>query len=126
MSSSINRPINDNPPHAPSGDQTSGDKPSGDTVVWLWIAIVFVGVVAVLYGIYTHEKAKPDSPHALVAAAFNQMMTTKEWQPGMGPKPLIYHPAGFQRTPLPWQTPQPGVPQPNGGDGLVWHPLPPP
>ena len=73
--------------------------------IWLWIAIVFLVVLGVLFGIYSHEKLKPDSPHALVAAAFNQMVIAQEWQPGMGPQPLIYHPAATNSS--------------------VWRPLPP-
>jgi hypothetical protein len=67
--------------------------PLSERAIWIRIAIVFVCVLGVLIAIYIHEQTKPDSPHVLVAAAFNQMIIAQEWQPGMGPKPLVYHPA---------------------------------
>jgi hypothetical protein len=94
-----------------------------EKAIWLWIGIVFICVVGILIGIYKHEKAKPNSPHALVAAGFNQLLGVGEWQPGMGAQPLLYHPAAFTRTPLPWQNPPP-LPPPVTPDGLTWRPLP--
>ena len=99
-----------------------------DWVTWLWIAIVFLGVLGVLVWIYIHEQAKPDSPHALVAAAFNQMTIAQEWQPGMGPKPLVYHPATFSFGVREWQPgmgSQPLMYHPAAANSFVWKSLPP-
>ncbi|MBF0100848.1 MAG: hypothetical protein HQK77_08075 [Desulfobacterales bacterium] len=76
-------------------------------IVWIWILVVFLAVLGILLAIYNQERIKPTSPHALVATAFNQMFTTKEWKPGLGPQPLIYHPAAATTS-----------------TGLMWQPLP--
>ncbi|GFK92296.1 magnetosome protein mamI-3 [Fundidesulfovibrio magnetotacticus] len=54
--------------------------------------------------------SKPQSPQAMVAAAVSDWFSPapREWQPGMGPQPLIYHPAAQQQ--LVWE-PLPGSPQ---------------
>lgn len=99
-----------------------------DRAAWLWIAIVFLGVLGVLVWIYIHEQTKPDSPHALVAAAFNQMIIAQEWQPGMGPKPLVYHPATFSFSVKEWQPgmgSQPLMYHPAAANSPAWKPLPP-
>ncbi|MBF0226385.1 MAG: hypothetical protein HQK76_13100 [Desulfobacterales bacterium] len=89
------------------------DKKLNDKKVWISIIIVFIFVLGILVVTYNHSKEKPDSPQAVVAAAFNQLFSAKEWQPGMGTKPLIYHPAGFtNRNNI--------YPQ----DNLVWKTLP--
>jgi hypothetical protein len=94
-----------------------------EKAVWLWIAVVFICVVGILASLYKHEKAKPNSPHALVAAGFSQLLGVREWRPGMGTQPLMYHPAAFTtRAPLPLQTP-PQSPQVDR-NGLAWRPLP--
>ena len=101
---------------------------SSEWTIWLWIAIVFLGVLGALMGTYIHEKTKPDSPHALVAAAFNQMIVAQEWRPGMGPKPLVYHPAAFSFGVKEWQPgmgSQPLMYHPAGANSPVWKPLPP-
>lgn len=71
-------------------------------LVFGWILLVFFIVAATLAYVLNVAKQKPESPQALVAAAFNLTITAPtEWKPGMGPKPLIYHPAA---TPAPqWQ-----------------------
>ena len=79
-------------------------RPLTDRAIWIAIGIVFLCLLGVLVAVYAHEKRKPDSPHALVAAAFNQMFSVREWKPGMGKQPLFYHPAGANQ--------------------LVWRPLP--
>jgi hypothetical protein len=102
--------------------------PLSDRAIWIWIVVVFVCVLGALISIYIHEKAKPDSPHALVAAAFNQMRMTQEWQPGMGPKPLVYHPAAFTFGAKEWQPgmgSQPLIYHPAAANSLAWRPLPP-
>ena len=76
-----------------------------DRTIWTLVGVVLAGVVLVLTIVFTHDLEKPKSPQAAVAAGFNQMFSTKEWKPGMGQKPLMYHPAGFDR--------------------LIWKPLPP-
>ena len=79
------------------------DAPS-DRGTWLMIGVVFLCVLLVLIIVSIHQKEKPESPQALAAAAINQILPLKEWKPGMGKKPFMYHPAGFNR--------------------LVWRPLP--
>lgn len=81
------------------------DKPMSEQNKWWIIGIVFLSLVIVLGIVYKREKEKPDSPHALVAAGFAQMFSAQEWKPGMGKKPLVYHPAA-SNTPV-WR-PLPG------------------
>ena len=80
---------------------------SGDQTVWVLVGAVFLSVLLVLITVFNHDKEKPKSPQALVAAAFSNVNTfnVKEWKPGMGSRPFMYHPAGF--------------------NSLVWRPLPP-
>ncbi len=109
--------------------------PLSDRAVWMVIAVVFLCVITILLALYNHEKLKPDSPHAVVAAAFNQLFVIQEWKPGMGPKPLMYHPAaqvrqqGGQSVNPIWPTPPPTQTQrqtqkQTQADGLTWHSLP--
>ena len=75
-----------------------------DRSIWFLVGSVFVCVLIVLIIVFKHDKEKPKSPQALVAAGFNQMFPVKEWKAGMGEKPFMYHPVGFK--------------------GMVWKPLP--
>ena len=75
-----------------------------DRATWLMAGVVFLCVLLVLIIVSIHDKEKPESPQALVAKAINQIVALKEWKPGMGKKPFMYHPAGF--------------------NALVWRPLP--
>lgn len=106
---------------------TEQHTPLSDRAIWIVIAVVFLSVLTILLALYNHEKQKPDSPHALAAAAFNQLFAIKEWQPGLGPKPLLYHPAAqVHQQPLqqlhPMQNQNPAyAPR---ADGLIWRPLP--
>jgi len=75
--------------------------------VWLLVAIVFASVLFAVFTVFTHDKVKPDSPQSLVATAFNQLFTVQEWKPGMGPKPLLYHPAALNAPS--WQPLPPGI-----------------
>ena len=84
-------------------DQEAGnfDQTSKDRTVWIFVGIVSLVIFVILLGVIDHAIQKPTSPQALVAAAFNlPPLTAQEWKPGMGPQPLIYHPAGFQEPPL--------------------------
>lgn len=87
-----------------------------DRTVWFLVGAVFLCVLLVLISVFKHDREKPQSPQALAAAAFNQTFTVKEWKPGMGPKPFMYHPAGFNS--LAWR---PLPPQPVSG--LQWKPV---
>ncbi|HIJ58069.1 MAG TPA: hypothetical protein HPP41_00170 [Deltaproteobacteria bacterium] len=89
---------------------------SSDRTVWFLVGAVFLCVLLVLGAVFNHEREKPKSPQALAAAAFNQTFTVKEWKPGMGPKPFMYHPAGFNS--LAWR-PLPTRPV----AGLQWNPV---
>ncbi len=64
-----------------------------EKAAWLLIAAVFITLIVILVMVYSHDKEKPKSPHALVAAGFNQLFPVQEWAPGMGKQPLVYHPA---------------------------------
>ena len=76
-----------------------------DRTTWFLVGAVFLCVLLVLVIVFSHNREKPESPQALVAAAFNQQpFSVKEWKPGLGKKPFVYHPAG--------------------GRGLAWRPLP--
>jgi len=75
-----------------------------DRGTWLMVGVVFLSVLLVLIIVSIHGREKPESPQALVAMAINQIVPLKEWKPGMGKRPFMYHPAGFNR--------------------LVWRPLP--
>ena len=69
---------------------------SQDRLVWMIVGIVSLVIFGILFGVLDHAIDKPTSPQALVAAAFNlPSLTVQEWKPGMGPQPLIYHPAAF-------------------------------
>ncbi len=72
-------------------------KQLGDQAGWLWIIGVFVCLIFILVIIYSHDREKPQSPHALVAAGFKQMFPIQEWAPGKGKQPLVYHPAAAIR-----------------------------
>jgi len=100
-----------------------------DKAIWFWISIVFIGVMAILISIYNHEKLKPKSPQHMVATAFNQMFTAKEWKPGMGQKPLLYHPAALKlysaKEWKPGMGQKPLIYHPAAARGLVWKKLPP-
>lgn len=89
-----------------------------DRTIWLLVGSVFVCVLIVLIIVFKHDKEKPKSPQALVAAGFNQMFPVGEWKPGMGKKPFIYHPAALDRPvwrPLPLREAQPWSHQVPGG-----------
>jgi len=73
--------------------------------IWFLVGAVFVCVLLVLIAVFKHDRQKPTSPQGLVAAALTNMFTVKEWQPGMGKRPFMYHPAGF--------------------NSVTWRPLPP-
>ena len=91
-----------------------------DRAVWFLVGGVIFCVLLVLVLVFYHEKNKPDSPQALVAAGFNQLFNVKEWKPGMGKKPFMYHPAGFENPvwrPLPMRTSTPVYNQPTTGGG---------
>ncbi len=83
---------------------------------WVPIGIVFVCILLVLVIVFNHDKEKPRSPQEAVAAAFSQIFSPNEWQPGMGQKPLMYHPAGFQS--LTWKP----LPRRQTGVGLQNNP----
>lgn len=78
-----------------------------DRTIWFMVGLVVLCVCLVLIIVFKHDSEKPKSPQALAAAAFNQIFAVKEWKPGMGEKPFMYHPAGFNRLawkPLPRRT----------------------
>jgi len=74
---------------------------------WFLVVLVFVIVSGILITVFNHDKIKPQTPHELVASAFNQILSTKgQQQIALGQnQPLVYHPAGAQ--------------------SIVWQPLPP-
>lgn len=88
----------------PTDQETENPAPAAkDSTVWIFVGVVSLVIFGLLLGVMDHAIKKPTSPQALVAAAFNlPPLTAKEWKPGMGPQPLIYHPAGFQATVNTW------------------------
>ena len=71
-----------------------GENVGKDRAVWFLIGCVFCCLLLVLLAVFSHEKNKAQSPQALLAAVFgNGAPVFQEWQPGMGPQPLMYHPA---------------------------------
>jgi len=100
-----------------------------DSNVYVWILGVFAVLVLIVVVVLSNAKKKPQSPQALVAAALTRPIVAPglEWKPGMGPQPLIYHPAALTQPswqPLPGQTStvreQPAAPFREQG----WQPLP--
>jgi len=99
-------------------------KPLSGGKVLVAIAGVFAVVMIVVIFVLNNSTKKPQSPQAMVAAAMSSWFAPSEWQPGMGPKPLIYHPAAQQQ--LIWQ-PMPGSPAAEPGRPKFdsdWRPLP--
>ena len=96
-------------------------KEPGEGTVWMLIVIAFLILSGTLVIVFYHDKSKPQSPNALVAAGFTQMFTVKEWAPGIpGPQPLMYHPAGIQQPvwrQIPAMPGQTAVSQPAGNSG---------
>lgn len=90
---------------SPGSKDDENRKPGNDWPVWWVIVLVFFVVFGVVLAVLNHASEKPGSPQSLVAAAFNRPITAKEWRPGMGPEPLIYHPAAFKTVAAPgkWQ-----------------------
>jgi hypothetical protein len=80
------------------------NKELSERTVWVLVAIVFFSLSGVLAIVFNNEKTKPQSPHELVASAFNQRHSVQNWTPGMG------------QTPVMTQTVSPQQP--------VWRPLP--
>jgi hypothetical protein len=73
-----------------------------DRAIWFLIGCVFCCVLLVLLTVFFHDKNKAQSPQALLAAVLGTGPSgVPEWQPGMGPQPLMYHPAASQG--LSWQ-----------------------
>ena len=68
-----------------------------DRAIWILVGTVFFCVLLIIVIVNIHDKEKPGSPQAVAAAAFNQLFSVKEWKPGMGSKPFMYHPAGFNQ-----------------------------
>jgi hypothetical protein len=79
-------------------------KPLADLTTWLLIGGVFLGIAGILMGILMHEKEKPQSPQAVVVAAFNRIFTA------MGQNNGEWKPLPFQNT--------------VGFNDPVWQPLP--
>ena len=50
-------------------------KELSEQTVWVLVGIVFLSLSGMLMIVFNNEKTKPQSPHALVATAFNQRFT---------------------------------------------------
>lgn len=68
---------------------------------WLIMTLAGVIIFGIVFSVLDHARKKPMSPQELVAAALTRPITapTLDWKAGMGPQPLIYHPAAFQPAP---------------------------
>ncbi len=96
-----------------------------ERTVWFLIGSVVLCVLIVLLIVYKHETEKPRSPQALAAAAFSQFLGVKEWQPGMGKQPFMYHPAALRvKEWKPGMGQQPFMYHPAGFNRPEWRPLP--
>lgn len=96
-----------------------------DRTIWMMVGAVFLCVLLIVVIVMLHEREKPESPQAVAAAAFNQLFSAKEWKPGMGPQPFMYHPAGFNRPvwqPLPQRSGLPGQMMGPGGRPPAYGP----
>ena len=97
-----------------------------DRTIWFLVGLVMLCVLLVLIVVFKHEEEKPKSPQALAAAALNQIFNVQEWKPGMGKRPVMYHPAGFDRLvwkPLPVRTANPFPQNQVQGGSLNWTPM---
>jgi len=91
------------------------------------LSVVVMAVVSIMVTFVVEKaKQKPQSPQAMVAAAI------REWKPGMGPQPFMYHPAA-QTSPSWRPLPQTAGPQsiatvpaqqPQQQTAAGWAPLP--
>ena len=96
-----------------------------DRTIWMMVGAVFLSVLLIIVIVMLHDREKPESPQAVAAAAFNQLFPVKEWKPGMGAKPFMYHPAGINQ-PVWQQLPQrsglSGQMTGTGGNGQMYGP----
>ena len=96
-----------------------------DRTIWMMVGAVFLSVLLIIVIVMLHDREKPESPQAVAAAAFNQLFPVKEWKPGMGAKPFMYHPAGINQPvwqPLPPRSVPPGQMMGTGGSGQMYGP----
>ena len=101
-----------------------------DRAIWILVGTVSLCVLLIIVIVNLHDKEKPESPQAVAAAAFNQLFSVKEWKPGMGSKPFMYHPAGFNQlfSAKEWKPgmgSKPFMYHPAGLNQPVWRPLSP-
>ncbi|MBF0550612.1 MAG: hypothetical protein HQK60_08755, partial [Deltaproteobacteria bacterium] len=78
--------------------------PLSAQMTWVLVGIIALVVLVILLAVFNHDKAKPKLSSDKAVAVI-QALTVREWKPGMGPQPWIYHPAAFKEP--------------------VWRPLPP-
>jgi hypothetical protein len=93
-------------------------KELSERTVWVLVAVVFLSLSAMLAIVFNNEKTKPQSPHALVASAFNQHFAQVPLI-GSGQMPIVnqtIYPQQPVWRPLPARTGQLGVP-PQIGQG---------
>lgn len=93
------------------------NKEMSERTVWVLVAIVFFSLSGLLAIVFNNEKTKPQSPHALVASAFNQYFAQVPTI-GSGQMPIVnpVPTTGFGQMPIVNQTIYPQQP--------VWRPLP--
>lgn len=90
-----------------------------EPAVWILVVVVFLSLSAVLMIVFNNEKTKPQSPHALVATAFNQYAakapTTGALQmPTVNPRIELQQPVW---QPLPVRGDRIGIPKKFGQQG---------
>ncbi len=93
-------------------------KELSERTVWMLVAIVFLSLSGMLVIVFNNEKTKPQSPHALVASAFNQHFAQVPMI-GTGQMPILnqtIYPQQPVWQPLPARVGQSGVP-PQIGQG---------
>nr|AFZ77024.1 magnetosome protein MamI-3 [delta proteobacterium ML-1] len=110
--------------------QEADDDLVSDRMVVFLTIVVMTLVVLMVTLVVKNALKKPPSPQAMIAAAI------KEWAPGQGPQPFMYHPAAqTQPQPQPGNPVQPDwrrLPQAGpvtaamtaGSPAPAWNPLP--
>ena len=97
------------------------NKELSERTVWVLVAIVFFSLSGVLAIVFNNEKTKPQSPHELVASAFNQRLSLQNWTPGMRQTPIMTQTVSPQQPvwrPLPARTDRTSVPTQIGQSNL--------
>ena len=119
----------------------SPDQTANEYQTWFLVALVFIIVSGILITVFKHDKIKPQTPHELVATAFNQILSPNGQQLSPNGQQLSqngqqFAPNGQQFAPnrqqnligqqnLIMQNQLPIYQQQPGNQSIVWQTLPP-